>query len=112
MDDVASCPSCHIVVRPTDYFCFNCGKNLRPAQPSLSTGTIITLILGSIVLPPMGIIWAIKYLKWPDTNSKIFAVFLIILTIIELIILTQMSIIFINKINDQVNSQMQNIQGL
>jgi hypothetical protein len=112
LDQEHICPGCHLPVGPTDYFCANCGKNLHPPPVSLSAGTIVSLCLGSLILPPMGIIWSFKYLRDSRTPAKLFGLALILVTVVLLIVLTQWTISVINQVNDKVNSQIGNIQGL
>src|ERR1700690_2123516 len=57
------CPMCHIQVRLTDYFCYNCGKNLHPKPLSTSIEIQILYYVGSLVLPPMGFIWGFRYIR-------------------------------------------------
>jgi hypothetical protein len=111
MDEVTVCPTCHVNVRITDYYCFNCGKNLHEKPPSLSIITMVSIVIGSLLLPPMGIIWGVRYLKQSDVKSRLVGLVAILITIIELIWLTFITIGLINQINSQVNSQIQNIQG-
>jgi hypothetical protein len=91
MEEQTLCPVCHVVVKPGDYYCFNCGKNLHPAPPSLSFATLAGFFVGSIILPPMGIIWGYRYIK--------------------LILLVNATVSVYNTINDQVQEQLPNIQG-
>jgi len=100
------CPACHVVVRPGDYFCFNCGKNLHPAPPSMAISTLLGFFFGSLVLPPMGIIWGFRYMGSNDVKAKIFGFSLIFLTIADLTVKSY------NMINDQIQQQLPNIQGL
>lgn len=111
MEENLICPSCHLQVRNTDYFCFNCGKNLHPKPPSTSISSQTSLYIGSLLLPPMGIIWGLRYLRQPDRESKIVGVIAIILTIVILVLLTQFTVNLINTVNEQVNSQLQSLQG-
>ena len=110
MDEVLTCPSCHISVRPTDYFCFNCGKNLHPAPPSTAIEEQIKLYLGSIFLPPMGIIWGLRYLKQPDQKSKIAGWIMIILTVIVLWLAIKWTVDIVNGVDKQM-SQFNSAQG-
>lgn len=103
-----SCPACHTLIRPTDYFCFNCGKNLKAKPPSISVTSQIILYLVSIFLPPFGILPAMKYLRQPDQKSKIIGGVAIVLTIISLIFTALFLINLMNTVNQQVNSQLQN----
>ena len=107
MDNQPKCGVCHVDVRPSDYFCFNCGNNLKPKPPSTSLTKQLIVYLESILLPPYGIIIGIRYLKQSEDRSKLVGVICIILTIISIIIFTKITLDLMNNINDQVNSQMQ-----
>lgn len=67
--------------------------------------------LGSIVLPPMGIIWGIKYLRQDSQTSKIHGIILIGMTVVELIFITVWSVNLFNTINAQVGNQINGMQG-
>jgi hypothetical protein len=108
MEEQTLCPVCHVVVKPGDYYCFNCGKNLHPAPPSLSFATLAGFF---VILPPMGIIWGYRYIKSPDMKAKVFGLILMVTTIIELILLVNATVSVYNTINDQVQEQLPNIQG-
>jgi hypothetical protein len=112
MDELVICPKCHILVKPTDYYCSNCGTSIHPTPPSVSAGTQIGLYLGSIFLPPMGIIWSFKYLKQPDTKSKTIGLVLIGLTVFILIAAVVETIQIINTVNTQMGSTLQNMGGI
>ena len=101
--DNSVCPNCHIAVRPTDYFCFNCGKNLKPAPASVSASAQFVLYLKSIILPPLGIWYALPYLKQDNQKAKIVGVVAIVLTIISLLITIKLVQDFMNSLNQQVN---------
>lgn len=102
------CPSCHVVVRPTDYFCYNCGKNLRPSPLSTSLSAQTALYLKSFFLPPMGIIWGLRYLKQKDSKSQIVGLLAIVVTIISIVIAVKTTIDLIATVNTQINSQLLN----
>src|SRR4030065_2442591 len=99
------CPVCHAEVKPTDYFCSNCGKNLKPELPSTSLTKQISLYLQSFFLPPYGIIIGIRYLRQEDSKSKTVGIISIILTIVSLLILIKFTFNLINIVNTQVNNQ-------
>lgn len=106
---MSPCPTCHIQIRVTDYFCFNCGKKLKP-QP-LSTTIIQQLIIyvSSVFLPPIGIIWGIRYIKEKNLTAKIIGIISIILTVIVLVVSVYIVINVINTVNSQINTQVENI---
>ena len=110
MEDILSCPVCHTSVRPTDYFCFNCGTTLHPKPPSTTTESQIMLYLGSFFLPPMGVVWGWKYIKQTDKKSRIVGYVAIGLTVISILLAVQATMGFINSVGNQVN-QIQNLQG-
>lgn len=100
------CPQCHAVVRPTDFFCYNCGKNLKPAPPSTSFEKLFMYYLGTLLLPPMGIWWGIKYVRSGNEKAKLHGWIMIVGTVVLLIFLTIWTTQFVNTITTQVNSQM------
>ncbi len=106
-----TCPQCHTAVRATDFFCYNCGKNLKTKPLATTPEALIPYYLGAVILPPMGIIWGYKYLKQADQTSKTHGAVLIALTVIELILLTIWSVNFFNSINVRVNQQLNGLRG-
>ena len=98
-------------VKPTDYFCFNCGKNLKPKPLSTSLGKQILIYLESIFLPPMGFLWGIRYLRQKGSASKAIGIISIILTVVFLVLLIKFTNEFIKTINDQVSGQLRGIQN-
>ena len=107
MQDINICPSCHQPVIPNYYFCPNCGKNLRPRPLSTSTSTQVLLYLKSLLLPPLGIIWGIRYIRQSDVSSKLVGLFTILITIIEIVFLIQTTVYTVNTVNQQINRQSQ-----
>ena len=59
----------------------------------------------------MGIIWGLRYLKYKENNSKTVGMALIALTIVVLVVVVKISIDTINKVNQQVSSQLNNMQS-
>jgi hypothetical protein len=109
MENPLECPVCHLEVRPTDYFCFNCGKNLRPKPLSTSLNRQIIIYLESFFLPPYGLIIGVRYLKQNDNSSKIVGTVAIILTVLSILIFVKVTHDLIAVINTQVNNQLQNM---
>lgn len=111
MEEILNCPVCHVQIRPTDFFCSNCGKNLKAKPPSLSFGPVALLYVGSFLLPPLGFLWGYKYVKSPDATLKIVGFVAMALTTASLIATTMYTMNFVNKINEQVTKQMQSVEG-
>ncbi|OFW62185.1 MAG: hypothetical protein A2Z35_01475 [Actinobacteria bacterium RBG_19FT_COMBO_36_27] len=110
MENSVLCPVCHATVKPTDYFCSNCGKNLKPEAPSTSLNKQIIIYLESFFLPPYGIIIGLRYLRAGDSKSKTVGIISIVLTIISLLILIKFTFDLINIVNSQVYNQLQNME--
>ena|SRR3990167_11413942 len=106
------CSNCHQNIRPSDYFCFNCGKNLHPLPLSISFGRQIYIYLGSIFLPPMGFIWGIRYLRQNDTKSKIVGATAIILTFLIFYLAYIYTVQFFDAVKSQFNTQLPDVYGL
>jgi len=103
------CPRCHTEVRTTDYFCFNCGKNLKPAPPRTDAAAQIILYLKSFLIPPFGIFWALKYLKQSDYKSRVIGITAVILTLVSFIITIKLFNDFMKELNSQLD---QSLNGL
>jgi len=101
--EIAVCPSCHTIVRPTDYFCFNCGKSLKSGPRSTSASAQAVLYIKSVLLPPLGIWWALPYLRENNQKSRVVGVIAIILTFISLAISFKLATDLMNTVNQQVN---------
>lgn len=108
---VPLCPKCHQQVRPTDYFCYNCGTNLHAKPLSTSLTQQLVYYSGSIVLPPMGIIWGMRYLRESHIKSKVVGIVCIVLTIIELVFIVQVTVNLIHTINIQMTEGLNKYQG-
>ena len=111
MEDTSTCPNCHTAVRYTDYFCYNCGANIKPSPPSTSLTSQVILYTKSILLPPFGLLWSLKYLGQKDNKSKIVGLTAIILTVLSLLITIKMFTDFTSEINKQLDSSVSNIYG-
>ncbi len=107
MENSVKCPVCHIEVKPTDYFCFNCGKNLKPKPPSTLLTQQLLVYLESIFLPPYGIFIGIRYLRQKENKSKVVGIIAIVLTILSIVVFTKLTLDLINNVNTEVNNQLQ-----
>lgn len=105
------CPTCHTEVRESDYFCFNCGKNLKAKPLNTALQTEILYYAASIFLPPLGFWWGIKYLRQNDPVSKRIGIISMVLTVIATIITFSWGVVFVNSVSSQVNEQMNLMQG-
>jgi hypothetical protein len=101
-----TCPACHQVIDATDYFCRNCGKNIRSRPLSTSIPTQLWLYLKTLLFPPFGFIWGFRYLFQPKTSAKLIGLFVILLTIVETIWLIQTTTTTINNVTTEINRQL------
>ena len=107
MDNI--CSKCHVEIRRTDYFCYNCGNNLKPVPPSITLTSQLILYIKSIILPPFGIYWAIKYLRHNDRNTRIVGIIAIVLTIASFVLNIIFFMEFVNNLNAQIDQQMNSL---
>lgn len=107
----STCSKCHSVVKSSDYFCFNCGNSLKPRPLETSLVHQILIYVGSILLPPIGIIWGVRYLRQKEQKCKIIGIICIFLTIISLIFVAILAINTINTVNSEVSRQLQLLNG-
>src|SRR3989344_8838586 len=84
--EVRACPACGTGIPVTDYFCPHCGKKIKNPPPSTSAWGQIKVYAFSILLPPFGVIPAIRYLRQADGKSKIIGMVIIILTLISFVV--------------------------
>lgn len=105
------CKFCKNSISQTVFYCPICGKKLR--EPPLSTGIIkqLGVYAISVLLPPLGLIPAVKYLLSKEKHAKIIGIIALILTIISTVITLMYSAILLNQITSQLN-QFNDLQNL
>ena len=107
---VQACKFCKASI-PTDaFYCPNCGKKLRERPPATDILHQIGLYLFSLLLPPLGLIPALKYIRQDNLNSKIIGIVAIAITVIVSVITIYYTIDLINGLNTQLNSEL-NVNG-
>ena len=106
----STCPFCHVKVAPDQYFCQNCGKKLHEPPPSVMRQLYIYTV--SIILPPSGLWYGIKYL--PNKSGKVRAVgwIALVLTLTSLAISIIISVKLVDYYTKQFNEQMQQYQNI
>jgi len=100
------CPTCHQTVKKTDYYCFNCGANLKPAPPSTTVASQLTLYLKSFFFPPLGFVWGFKYLRQSDAKSKLIGFVAMGITAVLLVVIVITTVRVVNTVDEQVNKQL------
>ena len=103
------CKYCNANITSLDFFCPNCGKQIKEKPVAVGVGTQIGVYFLSFFLPPLGLWPAIKYLRQEDTVSKRIGIIAIVLTVISVIITLWSFSAFLNLMSGQLNSQ---INGL
>jgi hypothetical protein len=80
------CSTCKTPALTSANFCSNCGKPLRKKPPSTTLSMQLIVYLVSFFLAPVGLLYAWKYLKQNDRESKIVGMVAIALTAIAVVI--------------------------
>jgi len=84
MDNITSvCPVCHQTISEKDYFCSNCGHNLKEKSVAISAVTQIGFYALAILLPPLGLWPGIKYAMKNNPYAKRVGIITIGLTLIS-----------------------------
>ena len=98
------CPQCNSSILFSDFFCPNCGKQLKDKLPSATLWKQIVIYSVSLFLPPFGLWYAWKYYRAGDQKSKTIAVVAVVLTIGSILITVWYTDTVINSVNQQLNS--------
>jgi hypothetical protein len=107
-----TCKYCQGNIDLTEYFCPHCGKKLKDPPLSTTLGRQIYIYLFSLLLPPLGIWPAIRYLRQGDEKSKKIGITALILTVISVVVTSWITVGLINSINKQFSTQLNDYQGL
>jgi hypothetical protein len=106
------CPFCSTPLDAAAFFCPVCGKNVREKPLSTGIGVQIGLYAVSILLPPLSLIWTIKYLKSKDPKAKQIGMISLGLTIATLVAVFWLSLTFVKNITQGVNQQLNQYQDI
>lgn len=106
-----TCPSCHIPVLESWYFCQNCAKKLRTKPASTTIAAQIGIYALSIFLPPLGLWPGLTYLFQKENKAKIIGVIALVLTIIATIVTVYYAVQIMDSVNKAVNEQLNSAIG-
>ena len=106
MEPQLNCPKCGKVVAEKNFFCSNCGKQLKNKPEPVTAMRQILVYLLSLLLPPLGLWPAIKYLRQKDVKSRVIGFVAIVLTIISASITIWLYLGFMNKFNQLINQEL------
>jgi len=95
------CPNCGNLVLPNFKFCPNCGKVLD-GKFGISIGKQVYIYIMSVILPPTGLYWGIKYLLNPNPKVKIIGAVSGILTIVSLVVTFQIGFTFFQQFQKEI----------
>ncbi len=96
------CPACQTLNDPANKFCSNCGKQLKEAALSTTPSKQVVIYLISFFLAPLGLWWALKYIRSSNLKAKKIGWVCIILTVLSILL----SIAIVGSIDGSVNSQL------
>lgn len=108
MDQVLICPKCQNSINTIDFFCRVCGYKLKEKPLSTSFLKQLSIYLISFLLPPLGLIPAIKYFRQDESKSKQIGIIAVIITLISVII----SILLLQNFMDTFNSVLNGQSGI
>ncbi|MFH0864430.1 MAG: zinc ribbon domain-containing protein [Candidatus Gottesmanbacteria bacterium] len=112
MDQALTCPKCQNSIDITDFFCGVCGYKLKEELLSTSFLKQLSIYLISFLLPPFGLIPALKYLRQDESQAKWVGIIAIILTLISAIISIWLLQNFMDTFNKVMDSQLGTYENL
>jgi len=112
VEQLLICPKCQNSNGAADFFCRVCGYKLRGKPLSTSLLKQLSVYLISFLLPPLGLVPAIKYLRQGESKSKQIGIIAIILTVISMIISIRLLLNFMDTFNNILNGQLGTYENL
>lgn len=106
MDQVTTCPVCQNSIDQTDFFCRACGAPLKEKPLSISLFKQLSLYALSVLLPPFGLIPAIKYLRQEDSKAKQVGIIAVVLTLVSLIVSIMLLFNLLNTYSQAITGQL------
>lgn len=106
------CKNCGAQLTENEYFCHNCGKKIKDQEVPLTVLRQIMIYSVSILLPPTGLWWGIKYLRQNNPKARTVGIIAIVLTVGVLVISYIVVTNFINAYVQQYDSVLQEYQNL
>ena len=103
MEELLVCPKCKSSYETTDLFCRVCGRKLKEKTLATSFSKQLSTYLISLLLPPLGLWPAIKYLRQGDIKSKQIGIIAIVITVISVIISIIVFTKFMHSFNNTLN---------
>ena len=101
--DSVICKNCKQLVPSVSFFCPTCGKKIKEPPYKFSFLGVTGVVLESVLLPPMGIVPGIRYLRREETSAKMVGLLAIIITIAATVFMVAFLMNYINSVNSQLN---------
>jgi len=98
-----TCKYCHKPIWDSYFFCPSCGKKLKEPPFVFSWLKTIGVILESLLLPPLGIFPAIKYLRIKNNTARLIGLTAVSITIIMTAILIILLTTYLNTMSQTYN---------
>lgn len=110
--NILTCGNCRTPVAETFFFCPVCGKKVREKPASVSLMAQLAVYAISLFLPPLGLIYTVKYLKQPEAKAKTVGWITLLLTVISIVITLKITMDLLTTIKGTINMQMPNYGNL
>ena len=107
-----TCKHCRAPVEVTYFYCPACGKKIKDKPVSVSFTAQLIAYAVSVFLPPLGLIYTVKYLKQSETKAKTIGWITLILTVISIAVTVKITMDMLAAINGITNMQMQDYSNL
>ncbi len=102
------CPKCGKEIPENSFFCSYCGKKIKEPPVSVSAAKQIFMYAVSLFLPPLGLIWFVRYLRQPDRKAKNIAIAILVVTIAASLFTLWFAVQIMNGFTNSLNNPLNN----
>jgi len=105
------CPECKNKIDEKVFYCPICGKKIKEKPVAMDFWHLAWLFGLSALLPPLNLGLTMKYIKSPDTRVKQIGWASLLVMIIAILIGFWIAARWAQKVNNQVNEEMDKLLG-
>lgn len=112
MEEEQKCKNCKNLINSDWFFCPYCGKKLREKPANTGVWSQLGLYLLSILLPPLNLGMAIRYIRDSQPKAKLIGWISVILMLTTLILVSWWTLDKVNKAKTEFDKQFGDYQYL
>jgi hypothetical protein len=110
--ELTTCPFCSAQIGTQAFFCPVCGKKIKDKPLAVDLKTKVLLYGVSILLPPLGLGWTIRYVRSADSEAKKMGIISLVLTVVSLLAAVGVTMVYVQSLTKQINEMVNQYQNL